>query len=153
MGVVCELGGGDGGSERQAGSTAALEPSGQERDELEIVLHLLGDAGPLHLDGNNATVRKQRPVDLGERGSADRLRIEFREEARERRSKLLFDQALRLGGGKGCDGVVQRAQRLGVLERHVVRAHREHLPRLDEGGAETLEHHLRQGGTDARDAP
>ena len=67
--------------------------------------------------------------------------LEIGVEPRQRRAELLGDhEPLGLSAGEGRDGVVERAERLRVLERHVVRPQGEHLTRLDERRSEPLEH-------------
>ena len=63
---------------------------------LDRLGELLLDAGPQHLDRDVAALGGDRAVDLGDRGGADRLRIELGEQLLERRARSALSIACRI---------------------------------------------------------
>ena len=62
--VLRELGDRRRGPEGDRLRPAALDPAGEERQQREVALDLLGDAGTLHLHRHDATVGQRRSVHL-----------------------------------------------------------------------------------------
>ncbi len=105
--------------------------------------HVLGDLpldpGAQHLDRDLGAVLELGQVDLRDRGAGDRVAPEIREDSVHAGAEASLD--LRHGkiGGERRHLVLQLGQLVGDVERQQVAARREHLPELDEDGAERLE--------------
>ncbi len=139
-GVVGELGDRRGRPEGERLRAPALDPAGEKPEQREVALDLLGDPGPLHLDRDRAPIRENGPVHLRQRRGRERLALELGEEVRERSAELALDDSFGDVAGERRHRVVERAQRLRVRKRNIVRPQREHLPRFDERRPQPLEH-------------
>ena len=80
-----------------------------------------------------------RAVHLGDRGGAERLALEVREQHRERRAELGFDRGAHLREGQGRHLVAQRRERRGHRGGQQVVAVRGELAGLHEGTLEIPE--------------
>ena len=115
-----------------------LEAAGQRGEQRKIPFDLHPDAGALHFHRHFAAIEQSRPVDLRQRRGSEWLPVELGVERAERRTELGLDDGHRLRRREGRGVRMQATQRLGVLQRNIVRPQREHLPRLDERRPEPL---------------
>ena len=116
------------------------EAPGQRAHDRDILGHDLLDMGALDLDGDELSGDEARLVDLSHGGGAERMVVDGVENVLYRLVVL---------GAKGLEHRLavhwlDVGAQLGELARKALgqdlRAHRKNLARLDEGGAELLEH-------------
>ncbi len=97
------------------------------------------DVRPLHLHHDRPAVGQHGPVHLGDGRGGDGTGVKFGKKRLEGRTELLFHDVPGLGKGKGGDRIGQLGELGGILDGQQVGPAGEHLPQLDEGGAELLE--------------
>ena len=116
----------------------ALDLARGEEIAVEIVLELLLDAGPQHLDGHvaaHAVVDHHRLVHLGDGGRGNG-RAELGEMILQLAAELLLDGLAGLGHGEGRQPVLQVPQIAGELRPDQIGTGGEELAELDVAGAE-----------------
>ena len=115
-----------------------LKAARQRGEQRKIPFDLHADAGALYLHRHLAAIGQPRPVHLRQRRCGEWFPVKFGVQRAERRTELGLDDSHRLRRREGCDVGVQATQRLGVLQRNIIRPQREHLPRLDKRRPEPL---------------
>ena len=108
-------------------------------ERLEIFRDLLGDARPLHLDGDDAAVAERGAMHLSERGGGERTFLEHREGLRQPHAEVRLDHFLDVGERHRLDAVLQPRQRFEIGGGQEIGARRQHLSELDERRPERLE--------------
>ncbi len=116
-----------------------VEEGGHFAERLEIVEHLLADAGPLDLERHLAPVAQYRAVHLRDRGGGDRLRLDALEGFGETHAELFCQDFLDFVVAEGLDMVLQPRQGVGVNRRNDVGTRRKQLRELDVRRSELLD--------------
>jgi hypothetical protein len=118
---------------------ALLDHGGELVEDVQVAVHRVGDARPLHLDDHLPPVVEARPVGLPDRCRRQRLPVEVGEDLVGGSAQLLLDQLAQAVGRRGRHVVLQVRQLLGHDRGHEVRARRGHLTHLHEHPAALLE--------------
>ena len=98
-----------------------------------------GDTGAQHFDRDGGAVMQAREMHLRHRGRRDRRGLEFGEDFGQRFFVRSFQRGNGLAGRKRRHPVLQLGELVGDVERHQIAPGREHLPELDENGAERFQ--------------
>ena len=109
-----------------------LKAAGQRGEQRQVLFDLRLDARALHLHRHLAAIEQPCPVHLRQRRRGEWLSVKLGVERAERRAELGLDDGHRLRARERRGLAVQAAQRLGIFQRDIVRAQREHLARFDE---------------------
>ena len=117
------------------GEQLAREP----REQCQVCLHDLVDARTDDLHHDVAAVGQPRRVHLGHRGGGEGVGLEVREHLVHRPAQGGLDAAHRFVRREGRHGVLQLRELVGDVVGQQVAARGQHLPELDEHGAERLE--------------
>ncbi len=143
----------------EAGRLAAhrLDLRGRPFVGLDRAGKILLDIGPEDLDRDLRAFGRDRAMDLGDRGGADRDRVDLREHLLDRATQRLLDRRTDLLEGRGGQAVLQRRQIVRGFGADQVGAGGERLAELDRGGADCLESlgiagHVRHAGAEAGEA-
>ena len=108
-------------------------------ERLEIFGDLLGHAGPLHLDGDDAAVAECGAMHLSERGGGERPFLEHRECLRKPHAEVRLDHLLDFFERHRLNGVLQPRERFEIGGRQQIGARRQQLAELDERRPQRLE--------------
>ena len=137
----------DGRDVDQAGQRLApLRLLGEEREQAEVALDLLGRARALHLDHDALAALEPRAVHLPDRPGRERLWLDVLEHVLPRDPQLLLHHLHDLRLGQRRHVVLQARELVGDVGRDQVGPRREDLAELGEGRAELLERLAQAGG-------
>ena len=118
------------------GLRAPLGERRQRAEQLEVEGYFLLDPRPPHLDDDLAARPQQAAVNLGDRGTGERLLVEPREDLEP---DLLVDDPARLVERERRHVVDQPLEFLDVDVRKQIRPRGQHLAELDEGRPELFQ--------------
>ena len=108
--------------------------------DVDVLRHDLLHVRALHLDGYVGAARQARAVHLCDRGAAERRVVDGVEQLVEPGAVLALERGEHGLVGHGVNVAAQARQLDAEAFGQDLRAHREDLPGLDEGGAKLLEH-------------
>ncbi len=112
---------------------------GQIPQDVEIALGDVEGVRPLHLDDDGGAVGKLGGVDLTDRGRRDGLCRKRSKKLVRRSAELCFHDFRHVVVGHGRRIVLELRELLDIIRGQDVGPSTEHLPELDERGAEILE--------------